>query len=116
MKNVYVMTARQDEQLGYAIDSRWYGIGEFTAYMRDALGKVTLAQVNAAVRRHLSADRLSIVVITKDAAALKQALIADAFSPMKQALLDEDKIVGELKLRIAPDNVRITPIADVFAQ
>ena len=37
MKNVYVMTARQDDQLGYALDSRWYGIGEFTGFMRDAL-------------------------------------------------------------------------------
>ncbi len=36
MKNVYVMTARQDQQLGYALDSRWYGIGEFTDYMREA--------------------------------------------------------------------------------
>ena len=35
MNNVYVMTARQDQQLGYALDSQWYGIGEFTAYMRD---------------------------------------------------------------------------------
>ena len=36
MKNVYVMTATQDQQLGYALDSWWYGIGEFTTYMRDA--------------------------------------------------------------------------------
>ena len=35
MKNVYVMTARQDQQLGYALDSNWYGIGEFTEYMRE---------------------------------------------------------------------------------
>ena len=34
MNNVYVMTARQDQQLGYALDSQWYGIGEFTDYMR----------------------------------------------------------------------------------
>ena len=37
MKNVYVMTATQDQQLGYALDSEWYGIPEFTAYMRDKL-------------------------------------------------------------------------------
>jgi zinc protease len=24
MKNVFVMTARQDQQLGYALDSKWY--------------------------------------------------------------------------------------------
>ena len=26
MKNVFVMTARQEDQVGYALDSRWYGI------------------------------------------------------------------------------------------
>jgi hypothetical protein len=35
------MTATQDQQLGYALDSRWYGIGEFTAYMRGRLAKLT---------------------------------------------------------------------------
>jgi len=122
MKSVYVMTARQDEQLGYALDSRWYGIGEFTAYMRDALRKLTLEDVNAAIKRHLSADRLSIVIVTKDAAALKQALVTDALSLIKYdgekpaALLEEDKMVGALKLSLASDRVRITPIADVFAR
>ena len=37
MKNVFVMTATQDQQLGYALDSKWYGIPEFTAYMRERL-------------------------------------------------------------------------------
>ena len=122
MKSVYVMTARQDEQLGYALDSRWYGIGEFTASMRDALQKLTVEDVNRAIARHLSADRLSIVIVTKDAAALKQALVSDAFSSIKYdgekpaALLDEDKIVGALKLNVTDDRVRVTPIAEVFAR
>jgi len=33
LNNVYVMTARQDQQLGYALDSRWYGLGEFTSFI-----------------------------------------------------------------------------------
>ena len=123
MKNVYVMTARQDQQLGYALDSKWYGIGEFTQYMRDALGKLTVGQVNAAVKKHLTATDLSVVVITKDAQGLKQALLSDAFSPMAydaadkpKALLDEDTVIGAMKLGIAADKVRITPIAQVFAK
>jgi len=71
MKNVYVMTATQNQQLGYALDSRWYGIGEFTGYMRDQLGKVTLADVNRAIRTHLSAKDLSVVIVTKDANGLR---------------------------------------------
>jgi zinc protease len=122
MKNVYVMTARQDQQLGYALDSKWYGIGEFTKYMRDALQALTVDQVNAVVRKHLTARNLSIVYITRDAAGLKQALVSDAFSPIvydgerPQALLDEDKIIGAKKLNITAETVTITPIAEVFAK
>jgi zinc protease len=122
MKNVYVMTARQDHQLGYGLDSKWYGIGEFTGYMRDALQKLNLADANAAIKRHLSASRLSVVIVTNDAAGLKQALASDAPSTIKydgdkpKALLDEDRVVGALKLNIAPDRITITPVAEVFAR
>jgi zinc protease len=116
------MTARQDQQLGYALDSKWYGIGEFTQHMRSALEKLTDEQVNAAIRKHLNAKNVAIVYITKDAQALKQALVTDAFSPITydaekpKELLAEDKVIGALKLNIAPDKVRITPIAEVFAK
>jgi len=122
INNVYVMTARQDQQLGYALDSQWYGIGEFTGTVRTALQSVTVEQVNAAIKRHLSVRDLSAVIITKDAAGLKQALVSDAFSPIRydgekpKALLDEDQVIGNLKLGLAPDRVKITPIAEVFAK
>lgn len=122
MKNVYVMTARQDHQLGYALDSKWYGIGEFTHYMREALPKLTLEQVNAVIRKHLNAQDLSIVYITKDAAGLKQALVSDAASTIRYdgerppAVLDEDKVIGAKKLNIAAEQVTITPIEAVFAR
>ena len=122
MKNVYLMTATQDQQLGYALDSKWYGIPEFTSYMRTALSKLTRQQVNDAIRRHLSAKDLSVVVITKDAEGLRDALVSDAFSPIKYDaekpadLLAEDKVIGALKLGISPAKVRITPVEEVFAR
>ncbi len=122
MKNVYVMTARQDQQLGYALDSRFYKIGEFTKYMRDALQALTVDRVNAALKQHLPTDRLSVVIIAKDATALKQALSADSFSAIRydgekpKALLDEDQTIGALRLNIAADRIRITPVADVFGK
>jgi zinc protease len=122
MKNVYVMTARQDQQLGYALDSRWYGVGEFTSYMRTRLQALTLDQVNAAIKRHLNAKNLSVVIVTKDAAALKQALVADRPSAIQydgekpKELLDEDRVIGALKLNIPEASVKVTPIADVFAR
>jgi zinc protease len=122
MNNVYVMTARQDQQLGYALDSQWYNIGEFTAFMRKALQNLTLEQVNAAARKHLDSRNLSVVYVTKDAAGLKQALVSDAPSPIHYdgekppALLAEDKVVGSLELNIPAGGVKITPIAEVFAK
>ena len=121
-KNVFVMTATQDQQLGYALDSQWYGTPEFTRMMRDGLAKLTVADVNAAIRKHLSSKKLSVVVITRDAAGLKEKLVSDAFSPIAydakkpQALLDEDQQIGSMKLGIRPEAVRITPAAQVFAE
>jgi zinc protease len=122
LKNVYLLTSTQDNQLGYRLDSDWYGIPEYTSYMREQLGKLTRDQVNAAVRKHLSAENLAIVIITRDAQALKDALVADGFSAVKYdgekpaELLAEDKVIGARKLGIRADAVRITPVDEVFAQ
>jgi len=122
MKNVYVMTQTQDQQVGYALDSKWYGMPEYTAYMRSQLEKLTRDDVNRALKKHLSADDLSVVIITKDAAGLKQQLVADGFSAIKYdgekpaALLEEDKVIGARKLGITADRVRITPVAEIFAK
>ena len=122
MKNVFVMTATQDQYLGYALDSQWYGTPEFTKMMRDGLSRLTLDDVNAAMKRHLSAKNLSVVFITKDAAGLKNTLLSDAFSPIKydgnkpQALLDEDKVIGNMKLNIRPEAITITPAVKAFAE
>jgi zinc protease len=122
MKNVYVMTATQNQQIGYALDSKWYGIGDFTSTMREQLGKLTREDVNRAIRKHLSAADLSIVIITRDAAGLKEKLVTDAFSPIRydgekpKELLDEDRVIGARKLGIAPENVKIIPVNGVFAR
>jgi zinc protease len=122
MKNVYVMTATQNQQLGYALDSRWYGIGDFTSYMRDRLAKLTQDDVNQAIRKHLSPSNLSVVIITKDAKGLKDKLVSDAFSPISydaekpDELLAEDKVIGARKLAIPVAKVKITPVEDVFAK
>jgi len=121
-KNVFVMTARQDQQLGYALDSQWYGVGEYAETMRKALASLTAEQVNAAVRRHWSSRDLSVVIVAGDAAGLKQRLEENTFSPIRYdgerppALLDEDKRVGAVQLPIKPGSVRITPITEVFAK
>jgi len=122
MKNIFVMTQTGDQQLGYALDSRWYGIGEFTTTMRQRLHDLSRDAVNAAVRRHLSSENLSVVMVTKDAAALRDQLLADAPTTISydagkpQELLDEDRAAGAVPLSIRPDAIRITPVEEVFAR
>ena len=122
MKNAYLLTSTQDRQLGYALDQRWYGLGDYVTTMREKLGKLARADVNAAVKRHLQARDLSVVIITKDAEGLKEELVTDAFSPITydgekpKELLDEDKTIGALKLGIRAEAVTITPVEDVFAK
>ena len=120
MKNVYVKTATADQQVGYALDSQWYGMDEYSTHMRAALSKLTRADVNAALRKYIRPHDMKVVIITKDAEALKQRLVADEPSAMKyeaekpQALLDEDKVIGAIKLGIPAQAVKVIPVEDVF--
>lgn len=120
MKIAYLHTATQDQQLGHRLDSDWYGMVDYVEAMRANLARLTCDQVNAAIRRHLTTDHLQIVAITKDAARLKEDMLADVFSPIqyddeKSAdLRAEDRIIGALKLELDPEHVRITPVNDVF--
>ncbi len=122
MKYVYSMTSTQDLALGYALDARWYGTDEFTKMMRDRLSKLTVADVNRAVRKHLSWKDLSFVFITKDAEGLKKQLLADGVSTVTydaakpKEILDEDKVIGARKLGLTPDRVTITKAETVFAK
>src|SRR5204862_7001042 len=58
-----VLTQTQSARLGYALDSRYYGVPDFNAYVKAELAKLTLADVNAAIQRHLKSDRMRIVLV-----------------------------------------------------
>jgi zinc protease len=130
-KNVFIMTSTQNQQLGYALDQKFYatipgarltGATEFAATMREKLAALKLEDVNAAIRKHLSFQNLSFVIVTKDAKGLRDQLLADGVSTIKydadkpQALLDEDKVIGARRLGLKPESVRIVPVDDVFAK
>lgn len=120
MKNVFLLTDGQEMDLGYHLDGWWYHTGDYTAFMRERLRKLTVDDVNRAVRKHLSAERLHVVMITKDAEALRNELLADGFTKMTygaekpQDLLDEDEVIGDMKLGLRREDVRIVPVEAVF--
>ena len=121
-KSVFLMTATQGQQLGYALDSRWYGTGEFTTFLRERLAALSREEVNAAIARHLSATDLSVVCVAPDAPWLREQLISDGAppitydSPPPADVLAEDEMVRASRLGIAAERVRITPVDEVFAR
>jgi zinc protease len=121
MKNVYLLTANQNQRLGYALDSWWFGMGDYATTMRAAYEKLTRDDVNKAIKKYLSAKNLQVVVITKDAEGLRDALLKDEPSSIKYdapkpQLAEEDKVIGSYKLNIKPENIRIVNVDDVFAK
>ncbi len=109
------------ERLGYAVDSRFYGIsGDYLKTFRKKIAALTLEQVNAALRRHLSAKNLRIAVVTRDAAGFVESLVTNAPSPITydtpkpQQVLDEDAIIAKHPLSLSRDKVRIVKVDDMF--
>src|SRR5213594_3636599 len=104
MKYGNILTQTQDARLGYSLDSRYYGIPDSHAYMRDQLSKLTLEEVNRVIRRNLKTDRMRIVVVTKDAERFRDALIKNAPSPMNynslkpKEIMDEDKLIQSYRI------------------
>jgi len=86
------------------------------------MGEVTLQDVNAAIRKHWQYGNMSIAIVTKDAAALKQALVSEAASPMtyatpkSDAVLKEDREISMFPLNIQAGNVKIVKVEDLFAR
>jgi len=119
-KYVNVLSSTQDAQLGNALDSRYYGIPDFNSYMREELAKLTLEDVNSALRKYLKSDGMRIAIITKDAAGLRDAILSNRPSPMTynspkpKDITDEDKIIEAYRIDVKPENVVIVPVDKVF--
>jgi len=120
-KFVNILTSGQGRQLGYALDSKYYGTGEFTTHIKESLKNLTLEEVNTVLREQLQNRNVKFVFITKDAADLKNRLVRNLESPITyeaarpEKILKEDEIIQEYILPFESDKVRIVPVDDVFA-
>lgn len=116
----YAVTTSQ--RLGYAMDDRFYGIGGegHLARFREVLNDLSLEEVNAAVREHLQYENLKIAIVTGDAEGLREALAADAPSPIEYAqvmpkeVLAEDGVISTLPLGITEDRIHTVPVENMF--
>jgi zinc protease len=120
LKYVNVLTQTQDAQLGYALDSRYYGITKFGPYLREQLSKLTLEEVNRAIRKRLSAENMRIVMVTKGAEALREVILSEKPSPITyrspkpKEILAEDKVIAAHPIKVKQEAVMIVPVEQIF--
>lgn len=119
-KNANMLVKTQDQQLGYALDSKYYGIPEFTSYVNSSLARLTVDEVNRVIKKYLQTDNLNFVFITKDAEGLKEKLATNALSPITynaakpDDLMAEDKIIEKYLLPMKAEDISIVPVEEVF--
>jgi zinc protease len=119
-KFVNVLTKTRRAELSYAIDSAYYGIPSYNQYLKTALAKLTLDDVNRAIKAHLRTGRLVISAVSRDGDGLKRQLASEDPSPMTYnspkpaAIAEEDKIVEKWPLRLRPGDITVTPVSEVF--
>lgn len=119
-KYVNILTQTKDAELGYALDSKYYGIANYNEYMKTQLAALTLADVNKAIKKHLATKNMRVVMITKDAEGLRNAIVNNTpaqisyQSPKPQEIIDEDKIIFTYPVNVKASDVTITPVGRVF--
>lgn len=95
-----------DRQLGYAIDSKFYGMdGDYLANLQAEVRKTTREKVNALLKKYIDPEYLEIVVVTPDPERFKKELASSeckihyaAGVTMPQAVLDEDVQIAQHKI------------------
>ena len=109
------------ERLGYALDDRFYNIdGSHLERFRKMMDEITLADVNAAIKKNWQYGNMKIVIITNEAETMRDALVSNTPSPIRytspkpENILTEDKEIISFPLDIKAESVKIIPVADLF--
>ena len=119
-KNVSLLTKTKAAELGYAIDSLYYGIPDYKTYIQHSLARLTLDDVNQAIRRRLQNQDIQLVSVAKDCEELRKKRISNEISPMKYnspkppEIIAEDKLVERFKIDSKPVAVKVVPVDGLF--
>jgi zinc protease len=106
-------------RLGYMMDGRFYDRDDLVTEAARQLPKLAVADVNAAVRRHLGSPGIKVVVVAKDAEGLKKTLMNGVPTPLvydtegtPENVLKEDQAIAAFPLKDV--RVSIIPVAKMF--
>jgi zinc protease len=109
----------QSRRLGYAIDGQFYGRKDLVTGLAERLPKLTVDQVNAAVRKHLKSPGLKVAIVAQNAEELRSLLTSGKPSPITydtqgtpEDVLTEDKQIAAFPLKDV--QVKIVPVEQMF--
>ena len=108
----------QDDRLGFSMDSAFYGTPYFIDEADRRLKAMKLEDVNQAAKKYLSTDNYIAVLVTGNAAQMKDLLQKDEPSPksynsqVAPDVLEADKTIQTLKIR--PTSIEIVPVAELY--
>jgi zinc protease len=109
-------------RVGYAIDAVVLG-NDMVKELQARLPKMKKADVDRAVKKHLSLDGLTIALVAapNTGQALAEKLISGAPTPITydtagtpDEILKEDKIIEAFPVHVAKDAVRVVPVEQMF--
>lgn len=108
-------------RLGYQLDDIFYGVStNFLDSFKDEIDKLTLEDVNQAVKKHLQSENIKIAIFTEDAKSFRQMLMQNKPGPIessssKPANVEKvEQEIAEFELSVEPENVWIIPGENMF--
>ena len=108
-------------RLGYAIDGQFYGRKDLVTELAERLPKLTVEQVNAAIRKHLKPAGMKVAIVAQNADELREILTTGKPSPLTydtqgtpDDILAEDKQIAVFPLRDV--TVKIVPVGQMFEE
>jgi zinc protease len=119
---LYIQTP--ESQLGFLLDSKYYGRKDYIKEMDALLAKLTVDDVNKAVKKYLQTQNMFVTIVTDDSEAqpLALSLQNNANSPMSysnlmkeglpQKVRDEDAEIANYRLNIK--SVKVVDTKDTF--
>jgi len=119
---LYVQTP--ERQLGYLMDSRFYGRKNYIQELDALLAKLTLQDVNDAIKKYWQTSNMYVTIVTdsSEAEPLAESLRNNTPSPMSYSnlvkaglpedILQKDDVVANYKLNVK--DVKIVNSADTF--
>jgi zinc protease len=106
-------------RLGGVIDGEFYGRHDLVTELAERLPRLTAPLVNAAIRKHLKTGGMTVAIVARDAAMLRELLTSGKPSPIvydtegtSAEVLTEDKQIAVFPLKDV--SVQIIPIEQMF--